>query len=55
MWDAIAESAKWSRKNVDVLADTHWVGGNPGKLEVYGWAAWTPAKATAVLRWPALR
>ena len=52
MWDAIAESAKWSRKNVDVLADTHWVGGNPGKLEVYGWAAWTPAKATLCLRNP---
>jgi hypothetical protein len=51
-WDVLAEAAKWSRQNQDVLADTHWVGGDPGKLEVYGWASWTPARAILVLRNP---
>jgi hypothetical protein len=34
-WDDLAESAKWSRANADVLSDTHWVGGDPGKGEIY--------------------
>jgi len=33
-WDALAEAAKWSRSNSDVLADTHWVGGDPAQGEV---------------------
>jgi hypothetical protein len=51
-WDDLAEAAKWSRENQEVLKDTHWVGGDPAWLEVYGWAAWTPKKATLVLRNP---
>jgi hypothetical protein len=51
-WDDLAEAAKWSRANADVLKDTHWVGGDPDWLEVYGWAAWTPKKAVLVLRNP---
>jgi hypothetical protein len=51
-WDALAESAKWSRSNSGVLADNHWVGGDPGKNEVYGWAAWSPAKGILSLRNP---
>ena len=51
-WDDLAEAAKWSRANADVLVDTHWVGGDPIKLDVYGWAAWSPKKATLVLRNP---
>jgi hypothetical protein len=51
-WDDLAESAKWSRANAAVLVDTHWVGGNPGKNEVYGWASWTPRKGILVLRNP---
>ncbi len=43
-WDDLAEAAKWSRANAPVLKDTHWIGGDPAKLEVYGWAAWTPGK-----------
>jgi hypothetical protein len=52
-WDVLAETARWSRTNAQVLKDTHWIGGDPGKLEVYGWASWTPAKAIVVLRNPA--
>ena len=51
-WDALAEAAKWSRRNADALVDTHWVGGDPWRLEPYGWASWTPGKGTLVLRNP---
>lgn len=51
-WDDLAEAAKWSRANAEVLKDTHWVGGDPKWLEVYGWAAWTPAKGSLTLRNP---
>jgi len=51
-WDAIAESAKWAERNADVLADTHWIGGDPARLEVYGHAAWTPRLGIVVLRNP---
>jgi hypothetical protein len=51
-WDALAEAANWSRRNAGVLRDTHWIGGDPGKLEVYGWAAWSRAKAILTLRNP---
>jgi hypothetical protein len=51
-WDTLAEAAKWSRQNAEVLRDTHWVGGDPAKLEVYGWASWSPKKAILVLRNP---
>jgi len=51
-WDMLAETAKWSRANVDVLRDTHWIGGDPGRLDVYGWAAWSPQKAFMTLRNP---
>jgi hypothetical protein len=52
-WDALAEAARWSRSNAAVLKDTHWIGGDPGKLEVYGWASWEPARGIVVLRNPA--
>ena len=51
-WDDLAEAAKWSRANAEVLKDTHWVGGDPRWLEVYGWAAWTPQKGILTLRNP---
>ena len=51
-WDAIAQSATWARANADVLVDTHWIGGDPAKLEVYGHAAWAPRLGIVVLRNP---
>ena len=51
-WDVLAEAAKWSRANAQVLKDTHWVGGDPARLEVYGWAAWNPQRAILTLRNP---
>ncbi len=51
-WQVLAEAAKWSRANADVLVDTHWIGGDPAKLEVYGYASWTPRKGIVMLRNP---
>lgn len=51
-WNILAEAARWSRANAQVLKDAHWIGGNPASLEVYGWASWTPEKGIIVLRNP---
>jgi hypothetical protein len=51
-WDTLAEAAKWSRRNASTLVDTHWVGGDPRWLSVYGWAAWSLQKGILTLRNP---
>ena len=51
-WDTLAEAARWSRSNAATLTDTHWVGGDPRWLQVYGWAAWSQQKAILTLRNP---
>lgn len=53
LWDELATGIKWLRRNKDVLADTHWVGGNPwngSDGDIYGWAAWNKSKSTLTLR-----
>jgi hypothetical protein len=52
IWDALAEAALWSRANADVLVDTHWLGGDPEKGQVYGWASWSKRKGILALRNP---
>jgi hypothetical protein len=51
-WNEVAEAAKWAHANADVLVDSHWVGGDPLKLEPYGYAAWSPRKGTLMVRNP---
>jgi len=51
-WKVLAEAAKWSRANSDVLVDTHWVGGDPSRGQVYGYASWKPHKGIIMLRNP---
>jgi hypothetical protein len=51
-WDVLAEAARWSRANMNVLVDVHWIGGDPAKQSVYGWAAWAPQKGILSLRNP---
>lgn len=51
-WQVLAEAAEWSRVNADVLIDTHWIGGDPSKLEVYGYASWSPRLGIIMLRNP---
>ncbi|MDE7377397.1 MAG: hypothetical protein K2N13_00355 [Paraprevotella sp.] len=55
LWADLAECIRWQRDNADVLADIHWVGGNPwdgSRANVYGWASWNGRKATLALRNP---
>lgn len=51
-WPVLAEAAKWAKANDEVLKDTHWIGGSPINLEVYGFASWKPGKGIIVLRNP---
>ena len=51
-WDVLAEGAKWSRDSASTLEDSHWIGGDPARLEVYGWASWSSQKAIVTLRNP---
>ena len=54
-WDELAKAIKWSRKHQDVLVDSHWVGGDPSKEEVYGFASWNPKDGTLMLRNPSAK
>jgi len=54
-WPILAEAALWSKANEDVLIDTHWVGGSPINMEVYGFAAWNGTKGILSLRNPSSR
>ncbi len=51
-WDDVATAAKWAQRNADVLVDSHWIGGDPLQLQIYGYASWNPHKATLMLRNP---
>jgi len=51
-WDDLAEAAKWSHRHATVLTDTHMIGGEPSKLEPYGWASWIPGQAVVTVRNP---
>lgn len=51
-WDCLARAIKWSRENADIMPDTHWIGGDPAKGDVYGFAAWSPKKGIITLRNP---
>jgi hypothetical protein len=51
-WSVLAEAARWSRTNAPVLVDTHWIGGDPSKGEVYGYASWSAAKGVVAVRNP---
>ncbi len=52
-WDELAAAARWTRANAETLVDSHWVGGDPRNMAVYGFAAWSPAKGIVTLRNPA--
>ena len=54
-WDVLAQAARWSRANAEVLKDTHWIGGNPEHLDAYGWAAWSVEKSIVTIRNPDAR
>ncbi len=51
-WDTLARAAQWARSNALTLRDSHWIGGDPARLAVYGWASWSPGHAIVTLRNP---
>jgi len=51
-WNCLAAAIKWARRNEDIMPDTHWVGGDPSKGDIYGFASWSPKKAILTLRNP---
>jgi hypothetical protein len=51
-WDTLAEAARWSRSHADTLKDVHWIGDDPDRLQIYGWAAWSPREGVITLRNP---
>ena len=51
-WDDLAAAAKWARAHAGTLRDSHWIGGDPARLQVYGWASWSPGAAIVALRNP---
>jgi len=59
-WDVVAKAAKWSRSNVEVFQDSHWIGGDPLEYQmgvVYGFASFSPRlkRATITLRNPSMK
>lgn len=51
-WDQLAEAAKFADQHQAILRDVHWIGGNPNKAEIYGWAAWSKDLSIITLRNP---
>ena len=51
-WRILAKGAKWAKDNEEVLVDTHWIGGDPFNLDIYGWASWNGEKGIVTIRNP---
>lgn len=51
-WDCLAKAILWAKKNENIMVDTHWIGGSPSDIQVYGFASWSPQKAILSLRNP---
>jgi len=51
-WNCLAKAISWARENENILADVHWVGGDPAKKQVYGYSAWNKDHGTLMLRNP---
>lgn len=50
-WDIIADAANFSRSRAPVLKDTHWIGGNPGHGQVYGYSSYTCYPCSGLFTW----
>jgi hypothetical protein len=51
-WDCLAAAAKWAKEREEILRDVHWMGGDPAKGEIYGYAAWSDSRGVISLRNP---
>lgn len=39
-------------ENAALRRDSHWIGGDPARGDVYGWASWSPSRAVIASRNP---
>ncbi|MHB8206697.1 hypothetical protein [Mucilaginibacter sp.] len=51
-WNCLRDASNWSKAHAKQLADSHWVGGDPLKGEVYGFGGWADKKGVLTLRNP---
>jgi len=51
-WDNLQKASSWSKAHKNALADIHWLGGDPVKGEVYGYAGWADQIGVLTLRNP---
>eukprot|EP00050_Salpingoeca_kvevrii_P021640 m.113663 g.113663 ORF g.113663 m.113663 type:complete len:806 (+) comp9425_c0_seq2:124-2541(+) len=51
-WDVVADAAKWANARKELFVDSHWVGGNPVELQLYGFAAYNGTHGAITLRNP---
>lgn len=51
-WDYLKKAITWARRQAHLMTDVHWIGGDPGKEEVYGYAAWSNNEGYLTLRNP---
>ncbi|WP_207534496.1 hypothetical protein [Desertivirga arenae] len=51
-WDCLRDAASWSVAHKDILRDVHWVGGDPDKGDIYGFAGWDNNRGVLTLRNP---
>jgi len=54
-WDLIASAARWSQSHAEILQDSHWLGGDPARAQVYGFGSWRNDRAVIALRNPSDR
>ena len=54
-WPVLAEAINWSIAKKDILIDTHWIGGSPINLEIYGFASWNGKEGIISLRNPSCK
>ncbi len=51
-WEVLGRAAGWAQRNQDRLLNTVYVGGDPGKGEVYGYVSWVDGRAILTARNP---
>jgi hypothetical protein len=51
-WDELKKAITWARQHAHLMPDVHWIGGDPAKEEVYGYAAWSNNAGYLTLRNP---
>ena len=54
-WNAISQSLRWAKDRFDILKNSFYIGGDPGKKEAYGYAHFSDDKGIVVARNPFIK